>query len=81
LVFITLVVCATVVASAKDPRGVESTHSIQVGAGWNLMSLPASVSNGSSASLFPTSTSPAFVVHDSGGYEPQDTLWYGIGFW
>lgn len=81
LIFIPLVVCATVVAFAKGPRGVESTHSIQVGAGWNLLSLPASVSNGSKAFLFPSAVSPAYVFQYPAGYVSQDTLHNGTGFW
>jgi uncharacterized protein (TIGR02145 family) len=65
-------------ASAPLSVGV---HAVRVGAGWNFLSLPAGVGNGIRASLFPTSISPAFVLRDSDGYAPQDTLWLGLGFW
>jgi uncharacterized protein (TIGR02145 family) len=80
-ILLAVAVCATAPAAANGRRGVESALSMQVGPGWNLLSLPVIVSDGSRLTLFPTSTSQAFVARDSGGYEPQDTLCPGVGFW
>jgi uncharacterized protein (TIGR02145 family) len=63
------------------PASAQSTDPIQVGAGWNLLSLPASVGNGSRAFLFPSAVSPAYIFHHPAGYVPQDTLHNETGFW
>jgi uncharacterized protein (TIGR02145 family) len=73
-----LLLCVTAVASAGGP---ESAYPVQVDSGWNLLSLPAVVSNGSKAFLFPSATSAAFVFRDPIGYEELDTLQSGVGFW
>lgn len=56
-----------------------STQSIHVEPGWNLMSLPFSVIDGTKNSVFPTATSSAFIFQN--GYQGKDTLGNGIGFW
>jgi uncharacterized protein (TIGR02145 family) len=76
--FAVLVLCATTLGHA---HGLESTYPVQVDSGWNLLSLPASVSNGSKDFLFPSASSAAFAFHDPTGYEQQDTLHNGVGFW
>jgi uncharacterized protein (TIGR02145 family) len=81
LVLSAFLLCATELASAKGPKINESTHAMRVAAGWNLLSLPASVGNGSRAFLFPSALSPAFVFRYPVGYHPQDTLQNGTGFW
>jgi len=60
---------------------VEPLHydSIQVDAGWNLLSLPVIVADGRKSSLFPTAISDAFIYENS--YLPKDTLENGFGFW
>ena len=63
------------------PASAQSTYPIQVDSGWNLLSLPAGVSNGNLGVLFPSATSSAFVFRDPTGYEKQDTLHNGEGFW
>ncbi|MGA9116864.1 MAG: FISUMP domain-containing protein [Bacteroidota bacterium] len=73
-----LVLYVTTVAYARGP---ESTYPVQVESGWNLLSLPASVSNGDIGVLFPTAASAAFTFRDPIGYEEQDTLQSGVGFW
>ncbi len=56
-----------------------STQSIKVEAGWNLMSLPVSVSDGRKSLIFQNAISEAFIYQNS--YLPKDTLQNGFGFW
>ncbi len=62
-------------------KGVQSTISVTVSAtkGWNLVSLPLSVSNGRINSLFTNTTSFAFSY--DGQYIQHDSLRKGIGYW
>lgn len=69
-----LVLCLAARVSAQ------STFSMRINGGWNLLSLPASVENRSRAFLFPLSVSYAHFWEDS-GYVPADTLHSGLGFW
>ena len=55
------------------------TSSIHVEAGWNLLSLPVRVADGTKDALFPTAKSKAFVYQSS--YQAVDTLQNGQGFW
>jgi uncharacterized protein (TIGR02145 family) len=71
-------VCSATVALARGP---ESTYPVQVDSGWNLLSVPASVSNASRAFLFPSAVSPAYVYQPPAGYVVQDTLHNGVGLW
>jgi len=75
---VVLALCISTVAYAGGP---ESTYPIYVESGWNLLSLPASVTNGSKEFLFPSAASAAFAFRDPTGYEQQDTLHNGVGFW
>jgi hypothetical protein len=56
-----------------------STHSIKVNQGWNLLSLPATVTDSLKTLLFPNAASSAFVYDN--GYFAKDTLQHGYGFW
>lgn len=56
-----------------------STHSIKVNPGWNLLSLPATVTDSLKSSLFPDAASSAFIYDN--GYYQKDTLQHGYGFW
>lgn len=56
------------------------THPLTVSQGWNLLSLPASVTNNLKQNLFPSATSEAFTFTDS-GYKIKDTILNGIGYW
>jgi hypothetical protein len=56
-----------------------SSFSITISAGWNLLSLPANVTNGAAQVLFPASSSPAYIYDQS--YFTRDTLENGYGFW
>jgi Secretion system C-terminal sorting domain len=48
-------------------------------AGWNLMSIPLTVSDYRKSVLFPTATSDAFMYY--GSYTAEDTLRNGYGYW
>jgi uncharacterized protein (TIGR02145 family) len=52
---------------------------VAVAAGWNLLSLPLLVADPAKASLFPSSSSNAFLY--DGAYRATDTLASGSGFW
>jgi uncharacterized protein (TIGR02145 family) len=69
------------IAAVASSRGLESTYPVRVDSGWNLLSLPAGVSNGDIGVLFPSAASAAFAFRDPLGYEEQDTLHSGMGFW
>lgn len=49
--------------------------------GWNLLSLPVTVQDLSSTTLFPSAVSPAYMFSPSGGYFIRDSLVYGKGYW
>jgi uncharacterized protein (TIGR02145 family) len=73
-----LMIC--VPAARASPAGGDSLAlPLAVSAGWNLLSLPLIVDDPAKASLFPTSSSNAFV-YDS-AYRATDTLANGGGFW
>lgn len=55
------------------------TVTIQLNAGWNMISLPVIPANPAVTSVFPTAVSPAFVY--SSGYAQRDTLIPGLGYW
>jgi len=48
--------------------------------GWNMVSLPVTMSDRSKTVVFPTSVSNAFA-YTPGGYANRDTLDYGLGYW
>jgi hypothetical protein len=52
-----------------------------VSGGWNLVSLPMTVSDPRKQSVFPTATSSAFRFDPGLGYVVGDTLRYGLGYW
>ena len=56
-----------------------TSYPIHVDAGWNLVSLPVEVLDGTKAVLFPTAVSPAFEFQNS--YIPKDSLEPGVGYW
>lgn len=64
---------------SNSHRMTLSTHSVHVEPGWNLISLPLSVTHGAKNSLFPNAKSDAFIYQ--GSYLPIDTLENGYGFW
>jgi hypothetical protein len=48
---------------------------------WNLVSLPMEVFDRRKSVLFPTATSNAFSYSPETGYDIEDTLQYGTGYW
>jgi photosystem II stability/assembly factor-like uncharacterized protein len=56
------------------------TSSVNVGARWNLISLPMMTTNRVKSNLFPTSISDAYAFTNH-GYERTDTLVPGNGYW
>jgi hypothetical protein len=48
--------------------------------GWNVVSMPLTVSDRRKTAVFPTSTSSAFA-YTTTGYVNRDTLDYGTGYW
>lgn len=53
----------------------------EVNEGWNLLSLPLSVSDGRKVVLFPSALGPAFAYEAGRGYVVRDTLANGPGYW
>jgi hypothetical protein len=49
--------------------------------GWNLISVPLSVPDSRTITLFPTATSRSFSYAFGGGYQFQNTLLNGAGYW
>lgn len=85
LLFIT-VLLVTFLANISDAQplrnntyDVQSTYTMTVETGWNLLSLPLVVPDGSKTSLFPSAASDAFVYQNE--YVYTDTLANGYGFW
>ena len=67
------------VNEAVSNDGPEGTVAVYIRPGWNLLSLPAAVTDGSLSTLFPEAWSLAFRFE--GGYWPMDPLYPGPGFW
>ncbi len=59
----------------------ELTGQYTVQESWNLVSLPLNVSDARKSSIFPSSSSLAYAFVNGVGYEPQDTLTIGAGYW
>jgi hypothetical protein len=59
----------------------EATNIYGFIAGWNMVSLPMSVSDGRTTAQFPTAISQAFAFANSIGYTPADSLTSGVGYW
>ncbi len=62
---------------------LSSTLSIskQLDSRWNLVSLPLHVEDPRRSIVFPQAETNAFSFLQEGGYQSQDTLDYGIGYW
>ena len=65
--FLLLIVSFCILSYSQPNLQVESLHhdSIQVDAGWNLLSLPVRATDGKTSSLFPTAISDAFIYENS----------------
>lgn len=57
------------------------TRQYAMSAGWNVISLPLAVPNPATTSVFPTASSSAFGFAPSTGYQQQDSLLTGSGYW
>jgi hypothetical protein len=57
-----------------------TTQILHVVDGWNLISVPLSVPDSRTITLFPTATAHSFSFISGGGYQRQDTLLNGIGY-
>jgi hypothetical protein len=60
---------------------VSALHVYSVSGGWNLISLPLTVSDPRTSTLFPTATSTAFAFIPATGYQTRDSLLNGAGYW
>ncbi|MBI4548300.1 MAG: choice-of-anchor B family protein [Ignavibacteriae bacterium] len=61
------------------PATIQMTGSYSVAANWNLVSLPLTVPDQNTNSVFPFASSSAFFY--DGSYVPSDTLISGKGYW
>ncbi len=55
------------------------TVDVSVGSGWDMISVPLTVSDSSKTTLFPSAVSNAFAYE--GSYVIKSTLAHGIGYW
>ena len=56
-----------------------ASYQVNVETGWNLLSVPLNVTDGSKEVLYPTAASPAYLYLDS--YVAKETLETGLGYW
>jgi hypothetical protein len=54
---------------------------ISVSDGWNMVSVPVTVTDRRTTALFPTAVNYAYRFDSTAGYVRSDTLNYGIGYW
>ncbi|TAK61192.1 MAG: T9SS type A sorting domain-containing protein [Bacteroidetes bacterium] len=59
----------------------QSGTQIDVLARWNLVSLPCTVTDAGKTTLFPLASSAAMLFNPELGYEQQETLKIGAGYW
>jgi len=67
-------------ATRSFRRTLEETISADLINGWNLISLPVTPADSSRLSLFPSSTSSAFL-YEGAAYVPKETLGVRPGYW
>lgn len=60
-------------------RQEQYTATINVNAGWNLISLPIAVNDNRKTTLFPNAISNAFKYDN--GYIQSDSIFNGVGYW
>ncbi len=60
---------------------ITSTYSFPVDTGWNLLSLPISMNDPRTTSVYPDATSGAYMFTPGSGYLVVDTLINGSGYW
>lgn len=76
---LTLAFCISSFTQHIHRVGSLRLDSIQIGSGWNLLSLPLHAADSNKSSLFPAAVSSAFIYQN--GYVAKDTLQNGYGFW
>ncbi len=69
----------TIPVSGTGATGV--TRQCSVFDGWNLVCVPLNVGDFRKTMLYPTAVSEAFGYSDGAGYNRQDTLQGGVGYW
>jgi len=57
------------------------TDTLDLRAGWNIVSIPLTVTDNRKTTLFPTAASRAFQYDNGTGYLPADSLKPGRGYW
>jgi hypothetical protein len=76
----------SVVIANPDVTGFQILHSLgstataNVDAQWNILSIPVTIADRRTSSLFPTASPQAFAYSPT-GYVVRDTLQYGSGYW
>jgi deoxyribonuclease-1 len=71
----------TVSVAVSGSSGSGTVHQYAMSEGWNMTSLPLTVSDPRKTVVFPSATSSAFAFDQSAGYVMRDTLRNGIGYW
>jgi len=78
-------VCHTVPPTGPGPHGLlpgsQVTSHIAIAQGWNLLSVPVSVTDPRRGTLFPTAVSNAFTYVPDSGYVVRDSLLNRDGYW
>ncbi|HLX12594.1 MAG TPA: hypothetical protein VKS81_07260, partial [Bacteroidota bacterium] len=62
------------------PKAIDTTINLAMATGWNLVSLPLSVSSIVPDSLYPNAITPAFI-YESGAYYQSTQILPGSGYW
>jgi len=68
------------IAAFRIVYSSENSVTATLQGGWNVVSLPVTVSDRRTTSVFPSATSSAFAFTPT-GYVSKDTLDYGVGYW
>jgi endonuclease I len=71
----------TVSVAVSGSSGSGTVHQYAVNEGWNVTSLPLTVSDPRKTVVFPSATSFAFAFDQTAGYVIRDTLRNGEGYW
>lgn len=71
----------TILRTTTGGQIIQVQRSYNVHEGWNLISVPLTVENFSKNVLYPTSSSDAYSFAPGAGYEIQNTLQNGPGYW
>jgi len=69
----------TIRATFRETSPITGLYGMQ--GGWNLVSLPLTVSDRRASVVFPSAVSQAYSFQSGSGYSPRDTLTNGVGYW